>query len=716
MPEMPEQTDASTDQRTSEDAFFILRDCCELFQRRLVEIARQSGISSPTVLEAFSNEIKAAHDQLVSSKQQEGFEQTKGLTASRISLVGHDDLELEIRIGDVANHLRGNDHIGHWRVQLRYMTLLHRPTMLAESNPLGLEPICRGLWAICRESSGGLDQNLDRLDRLEELLQAQLPEVYIELNSLLEQHRIEPAPAQLVQRANVRSASGGSEAGHTNHGCASGGTNALSSLKQALLQSSSGSMGPEGYALDNSAQSTGSITLNAPAMLMLNHLMERLSVLENQQLQGLPNGNPAKDAPLRAIRAKDIDFPLGKPAAIALDTLSLIFEAIFATPDLPDAVKAAIGRLQIPLLKLAILDVSFFTDSQHPARQLVDRMARFAIGLAQDSGREHPTCLSLRKLADAVRTTLEKNEGDLSPHLIELETLINARDHSIQTNAQPYIQIVLKHETHESARSIAQIWLRKTLGKISEPAVAAFLATHWVRVMQAACLDGSTTGARWKESEATIDELIWSVKPKQTAEERKQLLSLIPSLLKRINTGLDQVEISIEERTPFLNACFELQTASLRNRSETPAPPVSEQGITPPLIDPLFPTTGSKTSAPSLQLLESNGTLVRYLGAPTETQSPWRTGSAKAWEEGDWISFLLPDGERLCGRICWHGSTSGTVLLFNADWGFAVVLLPIILAQQLRNGEARIVSEQSIFDEAATQALGQIKPVSLLPQ
>ena len=713
MTEMPEQTDVTTDQRTSEDAFFILRDCCELFQRRLVEIARQSGITSSTALEAFSNEITAAHDQLASSKQQDGFEQTNGLTASRISLVGHDDLELEIRIGEVANRLRGNDQIDHWRVQLRYMTLLHRPTMSAESNPVGLEPICRGLWAMCKGIGGDLEQNLSRLDRLEELLQAQLPEIYTELNSLLEQRRIEPAPTQLIQRGNIRRSSSGSEAGHDS---ASSGTNALSSLKQALLQSGSGSMGPEGYSLDNSAQGTGSITLNAPAMLMLNHLMERLSALEHQQLQGLPNSNTLKDTPLRAIRSKDLDFPLGKPAAIALDTLSLIFEAIFANPDLPDAVKAAIGRLQIPLLKLAILDVSFFADSQHPARQLVDRMARSAIGLAQDSGRGHPVCLSLRKLADAVRATLETNEGDLSPHLAELETLISARDQVIQANAQPYIQIVLEHEAREAAGSIAQIWLRKTLSKVSEPAVAAFLAAHWVRVMQAACLDGSTTGSRWKESETTIDELIWSVKPKQTAEERKQLLSLIPSLLKRINLELDRVGISAEERAPFLNACFELQTATLRNRPEAPTASLSEKSTAPPLIDPIFPPAGSKISTPTLQLLESNGKLVRYLGAPTETQTPWRAGSANAWKEGDWITFLLPDGERLCGRICWHGSSSGTVLLLNTDWGFAVALLPVILAQQLRNGEARIVSEQSLFDEAATQALGQIKPVGLLPR
>ncbi|HRC61175.1 MAG TPA: DUF1631 family protein, partial [Candidatus Propionivibrio aalborgensis] len=175
-----------------------MRDCRELFQRRLAEIARQSGISSPSVIDAFSREIGDAHDELASSDQQDGFEQTNGLTASRITLVGNDDLELDIRIGEIANRLKGNERIGHWRVQLRYMTLLQRPKMTAENNPVGLEPISRGLWAICRESGNKLDQNLDQLDRLEAKLLALLPDVYVELNGVLERHRVEPAQVKIV--------------------------------------------------------------------------------------------------------------------------------------------------------------------------------------------------------------------------------------------------------------------------------------------------------------------------------------------------------------------------------------------------------------------------------------------------------------------------------------------------------------------------------------
>lgn len=705
---MPDQTTEpnTTTPTHHEDSFFVLRDCRELFVRRLVDILKESIFVPASVIDAYASEIGKAHDELATATQQDGFGLTAGLTASRISLVGNDDLELEIRIGNIANHLKGNERIEHWRVQLRYMTLLRQPNMSLDSNPVGFEPICRGLWSLCDEGGNTLDQKLDRLDRLEEQLQLRLPDVYAELYDLLERHHVEPAQVQAIQRGSSGKPSTGSGSASSS---GTSGTNALSALQQAMHQQlGTDDLVPAGFltgsAVGKSGGGVGNVMVNASTLIMLNHLMERLSVLESQQISALASNVPdggGEQQPLRALRSKDLDLPLGKPAAIALDTLSLIFEAIFSAPDLPDAVKAAIGRLQIPLLKLAILDVSFFADTKHPARRLVNRMARAAIGLDQDTGRDHPVCIRLGKLADAVRSTLETNEADLSPHLADVEALIAERDQSLQVAAQAYAQLVVEHESRETSRSAAQDWLNKALARTAHPAVRAFLSDHWMRVMQSAFTEGGLTGLLWKEHDNAIEQLLWSFEPKQTPEERKTLLSLIPSLLKRVNAGLDRIGASDEERTPFLNTCFDLQTASLRSRAdasavkaEAPPQPTGQPGTTAPL---------------SVHILERDGKLVQYLGRPTATQSPWHT-SGSAWKAGDWISFQLPDGERLCGRHCWQGSPSGTVLLFNPGWGYAAALAPALLEQQLRVGRARIVSESSLFDDAAERALSQMIP------
>lgn len=710
MPEQP--ASSSTSSSAPADSFFVLRECRELFQRRLAEIVRDSGIATSSVLEAFVNEVGTAHDELVAAVHQDGFEQTNGLTASRISLVGNDDLELEIRIGEVVNRLRNNERIGHWRAQLRYMTLLNRPKMNAETNPLGVDPINRGLWSICREGGGTLEQNLERLERLEQRLQAQLPKVYAELNALLERHGIAPAQVKIVQRAAAGMPAVSGAGGSADQGGLSD-ANALSALRQVLskrfgTEDNAPAVGIAGH----SAGGPGNVTLDVSSVVALNHLIDRLRALELHRMasaEKAPTAPSDQPAPFLAFKSTDLDLPLGQPAAIALDTLSLIYEAIFDAPELPDAVKAAIARLQIPLLRLAILDPTFFTNTTHPARRLVNRMAQAAVGLNQDTGHDNAVCIGLGKLADAARATLENGDGELTPHLDELDALIAERDHSNQAKSQPYRQLVLEHENREAARSNADAWLRQVLVNTTEPAIRLFLAEHWRRVMEAACQDGGTTGSRWQQNAACIVDLLWSVRPKPTAEERKRLVALIPSLLKRINAELDRLAIAAEERAPFINACLDLQTAAMRNRADAP-------GSTAQAAVPAVPAAAVLRAAPGIEpepqveILERDGKLVQYLSLPTTTPSRWRT-AAYAWQDGDWIRFFLPDGDHLCGRVCWQSPTTETVLLYNPGWGYAVALAPSSLEQQLRSGRARIVSSSLLFDDAAERALAQIAKI-----
>lgn len=701
---MPDSTGAATPPAPPrEEAFFILRDCRELFQRGLAGIARQAGLNAPAVVNAFVREIATAHDELAASSRADGFGQTDGLTASRISLVGNDDLELEIRIGDIITRQKGNERIDRWRVQLRYMTLLDRPKMTAEDNPAGLEPLSRGLWAICMTTKVGLEQNLEILDRLEAQLQAGLPDLYRELNNLLEQRGVALPPTRPIQRSG-----GGVVTPTATAQTGALPANALSALQNKLLERS-GEGGVSAGAAD-AGPVLGNAALSASTLTMLNHLMERLNTLEQRQIASPMGTQPDDPAPaqqsLHAINARDLDLPLGKSAAVALDTLSLIFDAIFATPDLPDVIKSILSRLQIPLLRTAILDDTFFANTQHPARQLINRMARAACGLTPDAGRDHPLCERLSQLADSARAAMESNESGLQPQLEELDRLIAERDQTHQLNSQPYMHLVSHHERRLNAGVLAKKWLNEQLAKCSAPAIRDFLAAHGVRIMQDAAENGGVDGERWKASNTTIAELLWSIQPKQAPEERKRLVALVPALLKRLNSDLDQLGISTEARTPFLNACFDLQTAALRNRPD-PAAALPPSQINPAAVEirPIEPDASGNSR--KVEILESNGKLVQYFGSSAPAGPAWRAGSSAA-RQGDWIALRLPDDEEHCGLHCGAAPDSGCVLLFNSDWGYAVAFERRLLEQQLAGGSARIVSAAALFDEAAERALGQI--------
>ena len=61
-----------------------------------------------------------------------------------------------------------------------------------------------------------------------------------------------------------------------------------------------------------------------------------------------------------------------------IDLVDNLFGSIQSQVDVTTELKPALGSLQIPLAKLALLEPQFFVDKQHPARGVVDKLAQLA--------------------------------------------------------------------------------------------------------------------------------------------------------------------------------------------------------------------------------------------------------------------------------------------------------------------------------------------------
>ena len=675
----------------SGDATAIIKECRELFITRVLDILRQGIVRDPAILEVVGAEIGKRHDELVVSGERTGFGSAKNLTISKISLVGDDFLELEICIGDAIRRLRDNERIDHWRAQLRYMNLLRRESMSVNDNPIGLDPIRRGLWAFCSESEGSLERHLDRLQRLEEALRIKLPEVYQEINWLLEKHGVQPAPTPAVRRT-------GGERATVVSGAGSRKESPFAALYRAMLQRAG---------CDVPAQPGGALTAPTPDAATLGYLMTRFGTIEQRWFGALRSGGPAqnvlKQFVPRALNSGDLDLPPDKPVGVLIDTLSKVFTTLFASSDLPETVKAILWRLEIPVLKWAMLSPDFVYDDDHPARRLVNRLGRAAVGLPPDAPRDDLSCQRLADLVDESLPALVAGNGDLTPLITALDALIARRDEVVCFATRGQAELIGEHEQNEAASANARHWLGQVIARIREPVVAHFLETYWVRVMQRACLVEGVGGKSWTESDNVVKHLLWSVLPKNTAEERQKLTSLIPALIRQINAGLDELEVSVEERKPFLNTFFELQTKALYGKPDDATTSIPRSGAQPS-------PAPSATAAPPARalILGSVGRQVRYWGDPSAAASPPSRGPTFA--PGDWLSFRGPDDDSArCGMICWQSGTSGTLLLANPAWNDAIALSPRIVELQLQDGRASIASDERLFDIAAMRVLGQLE-------
>ena len=180
---------------------------------------------------------------------------------------------------------------------------------------------------------------------------------------------------------------------------------------------------------------------------------------------------------IRAAIATQISNPAD---AISVDVIGLLFDYIFRDPAIAPSTRALFGRLQVPIVKAALLDRSFFSDKKHPARQLLDHLADGAVGAANDDAyRAAFEAVALR----AIDHVCADFEIDVTVFRDADAQLLAFGDGERQQTADVLSQNVaqaLRAEEVDANRAEVRALLRERLAGLDVPfEVRAFVETIW---------------------------------------------------------------------------------------------------------------------------------------------------------------------------------------------------------------------------------------------
>src|SRR5262245_27558111 len=110
--------------------------------------------------------------------------------------------------------------------------------------------------------------------------------------------------------------------------------------------------------------------------------------------------------------------------------------------------------------------------------------------------------------------------------------------------------------------------------------ILKFLADEWVKLLLLAHARHGKDSEAWKSGLETMDLLIWSVKQKQSVEERRKLAALLPGLLKRVNAGLQAIATEADRRKQLFVRLMRLHTKVISTGSlQSSAPAASEVSV-----------------------------------------------------------------------------------------------------------------------------------------
>lgn len=144
---------------------------------------------------------------------------------------------------------------------------------------------------------------------------------------------------------------------------------------------------------------------------------------------------------------------IGQRERDAIEVIVGLLQALLQDSMVANFAKDQIKRLQPSIHKGAMLDREFFASTQHPLRQLLNRVSLVRQGQDPDSQRQ---MARVRELVDAVNREFDGSGTMLQPAIVELDEILRAQRLHYEANVQQVVsglneqQIVLRERREKS--------------------------------------------------------------------------------------------------------------------------------------------------------------------------------------------------------------------------------------------------------------------------
>ena len=401
------------------------------------------------------------------------------------------------------------------------------------------------------------------------------------------------------------------------------------------------------------------------------------------------------------------ESPLGAKAnqleAMTIELVAMLFDFIFETKDLPDSMKVLIGRLQIPVLKAAMLDGAFFSKKSHPSRLLVNALAHAGIGWSPTMGTEDPLYRKIEHIVHRILDEFSDDIGLFDTLRKELEEFLAEEEKNAEATIQSSADEINQRDRQEIGRVVAHSEIERRLEAYTVPNfLGSFLRERWIGVLAQLHMQGEESET-WASALATLDDLVWSVQPKRAIDERRRLVAMLPNLLKRLHGGLQNVHWEPGEREQFMANLVEAHAAAVKpSLASVPMPTTAVAEAAAAAAEEATAKGDVETAAKARALAEAM--------APAPPPPPVEPAVeivqdrfaelAASLERGVWIEFEGEDGQLAFAKLAWVSPLRGTYLFTNRQGQKAVSLTADELADRFRKDRARLVEAEPLVDRA----------------
>jgi hypothetical protein len=262
--------------------------------------------------------------------------------------------------------------------------------------------------------------------------------------------------------------------------------------------------------------------------------------------QGL---GPAMNVEEAADNLRDDTVELKKKAdtdseRAVIEVVALMFQSILTEDRIPSAVRMWVARLQMPVLRIALEDLEFFDNLDHPARLLIDRIGACVMGfdVATINGSELET--EIKRVVQVIEQYPETGRQVFRKVYDEflqfLSTLLTGKGLT-----QRVVSVVQQVEQKETLAIKYTIEMRNMLKDIPVPEeIRQFLFKVWADVLAVAAVKYSPQDEQILTYKRAATDLVWSASAKSSRSARTRVIQNLPLLLQNLRHGMSALGLS----------------------------------------------------------------------------------------------------------------------------------------------------------------------------
>jgi hypothetical protein len=458
--------------------------------------------------------------------------------AGKLALVDHEVLEKTVCIENIVRAAQKNNNLALDQLDSAVERLFGYRDIRPENNPISPHFLCHAFNDACNELDLDVTIHLILFKHFERLFTKELHRLY---NVLLEQlikdkiidansqHRVKRSSAQHTQNtqntqhsALARQNRADQNSPNTNRNDVWPNTGTLQNDAMVspgqdinlmeILNSLSQNLNQQQLPFSQMKQSLGALQ----GVLSQHNLVHEINAQATQLNPINHSGNSAElvniiPSLIMAIM-KQSKQDIAKPDEDVINLSSMFFDFVLKDQNQPERIRRLVSQLQLPVLKLTLHDETFFSNRNHPARYLINIIAKAGFGIAD--GEEEDNSRIYAKLEEII-SNIRDFEGTIDKTLFaknakELDTFMARDDHRIKLLEKRFAQAETGKASLEHHTKAVDTLITDSLEDIELLGlpIKGFIEQEWRQVLLQARLKFGDTSPQWQESAILLDDLL----------------------------------------------------------------------------------------------------------------------------------------------------------------------------------------------------------------